>query len=441
MNTPISDFVKNYALSSSVRLHMPGHKGASSFGGERDITEVKGADVLYQARSIILESETNATKLFGSQKTLYSTEGSSLSIRAMLHLVKAYAKINGRKTKIIAGRNAHKTFVTASALLDFDVIWINSSQNGVLSCNIDTLTLEKEIIKEKPVAVYVTSPDYLGCVLDIKSLAELCHKHEVLLLVDNAHGAYLKFVGELCHPLDLGADLVCDSAHKTLPCLTGCAYLHVGKTAPIFFADDAENVMSLYASTSPSYLLLQSLDDFNKIISDNPEYFTETANSLDSLKEKLLSRGFTLVGQEVLKLTLSTKGYGYTGEEVAEILAKKNIVVEFADPDFVTMMFSPCNSDEDFRILEDALLLLERKSPLTTSPPPIPVLVRGMSMEKALFCDREEISVTRAEGRVLASPTVACPPAIPIAVCGEILDRRAIELFKYYGIDTCLVAK
>ena len=239
MKTPIIDFVRKYALSSSVRLHMPGHKGVSFFGVEKwDITEITGADVLYSAKGVIKESEMNATSLFDSALTLYSTEGSSLSIRAMLHLVKTYANANGKSAKVIAGRNAHKTFVSASALLDIDVKWLYSTENGVLSCKTHLSTLENAIIEENPTAVYVTSPDYLGGVEDVKSIAETCHKHGVILLVDNAHGGYLKFISEGNHPLEQGADLVCDSAHKTLPTLTGAGSLHIGKTAPDFFKDN-----------------------------------------------------------------------------------------------------------------------------------------------------------------------------------------------------------
>lgn len=442
MNTPITTFVKNYALSSSVRLHMPGHKGVSLFGGELyDITEVDGADVLYSAKGIILESEMNATALFGSAKTLYSTEGSSLSIRAMMHLVKTYALSTNRDAKVIAYRNAHKTFVSASALAGVDVKWLYSTENSILSCKIDLSTLECAIIDENPVAVYVTSPDYLGHVEDVKSLADVCHRHGVLLLVDNAHGAYLKFAKDGAHPLDLGADLVCDSAHKTLPCLTGSAYLHVGKTAPDFFKDNAENALSLYASTSPSYLILQSLDNFNKLIADTPSYFDNTARLVEGLKAKLASLNFDVVGNEPLKITLATKSYGYLGGEVASILKDGGVVVEFADDDYVTMMFSPCNTHLDFERTESALTALAPKKSILTTPPHSPILKQGMPPKEAIFAPCETVAVKDSLGRILSSPTVSCPPAIPVAVCGEVIDENAVKCFEYYHINTILVVK
>ena len=272
MNTPICDFVNKYAESEKARFHMPGHKGKGFLGTEHlDITEIDGADVLYNAKGIIKESQENASKLFGSEKTLYSAEGSSLSIRAMLYLALLYAKQSGRKPAIAAFRNVHKAFISASALLDIETQWIYpENQSGIISCGISPQNVDVLLtgIEEKPAALYVTSPDYLGNVQDIAGLSEVCKKHGILLLVDNAHGAYLKFLPQDIHPITLGADICCDSAHKTLPVLTGGAYLHISENAPDILYAEAERAMSLFASTSPSYLILQSLDIANKYMSD-----------------------------------------------------------------------------------------------------------------------------------------------------------------------------
>ncbi|MBQ7283693.1 MAG: aminotransferase class V-fold PLP-dependent enzyme, partial [Oscillospiraceae bacterium] len=216
MTTPICDFVQQYARNNALRMHMPGHKGVNLLGFEKlDITEFDGADNLYEPNGIIAQSEANATAIFGCD-TFYSTEGSSQCIRAMLYLVCMDAKAKGEKPLVAAGRNAHKTFLNAAALLDFDIVWLcGEKQNSYLSCNITAEYLEQFLNQTKPTAVYITSPDYLGNVADIKAIAEVCHKYGALLVVDNAHGAYLKFLPQSLHPIDLGADLCCDSAHKT----------------------------------------------------------------------------------------------------------------------------------------------------------------------------------------------------------------------------------
>ena len=133
MNTPICDFVRTYSGRNPVRFHMPGHKGRPVDSAPdrmpiyaSDITEVDGADVLYAARGCIRESQENAGSLFGSARTLYSTEGSSLCIRAMLYLAVMHATLRGRSPRIAAGRNAHRVFLEGSALLDLEVEWLGS---------------------------------------------------------------------------------------------------------------------------------------------------------------------------------------------------------------------------------------------------------------------------------------------------------------------------
>ncbi|MEE0841166.1 MAG: aminotransferase class V-fold PLP-dependent enzyme [Acutalibacteraceae bacterium] len=430
MNTPIYDFVNKYRKSGTLRLHMPGHKGTSLLGVEEyDITEIKGADSLYEAQGIIKESENNASLLFGFP-TFYSTEGSSQCIRAMLFL----AKQKGIK-RILAGRNAHKAFITACALLDLEVEWLYGN-SSYLSCNIDEDSLKEAIVKEKPDAVYITSPDYLGNLSDVKAISEICKKHNILLLVDNAHGAYLKFLENSLHPIDLGADMCCDSAHKTLPCLTGGAYLHIKDED---LANKAKNALSIFGSTSPSYLILQSLDLVNKYISEGyKEKLHSFILKVESFKKVLKSKGYSLYENEPLKVTICTKAYGYSGYDFAEILRENKIECEFSDPDFTVLMLSV---DTDLKRLENVLLIIPQKAPVPVFPPRFSKPEKALSVRQAIMCDSEEIEVENAEGKILSGLNVGCPPAVPIAVCGEKIDKDIIRCFKYYGINKCIVIK
>ncbi len=242
MTTPIVDFVRSYAQSGTARLHMPGHKGQSLLGFEPlDITEICGADELYAPEGIIAESEANATRLFGTAHSYYSTEGSSQCIRAMLFLALQGAPQNGRRPVLLAARNAHKALLYAAALLDFDIRWLWPSaqaEGALCSCPVtaEALTGALHALAQQgisPFGVYVTSPDYLGGVQDIPALAAVCRAQGVPLLVDNAHGAYLRFLPQNCHPIAQGAAMCCDSAHKTLPVVTGGAYLHLAHDAPV----------------------------------------------------------------------------------------------------------------------------------------------------------------------------------------------------------------
>lgn len=439
MNTPICDFVKTYNDSAAVRLHMPGHKGVAGLGCEGlDITEIEGADVLYHSHGIIRESERNAAALFGSARTVYATEGSSLCIRGMLYLALTGT---GRRT-ILAGRNAHSAFITACALLDARVDWLYGGDT-LTACPLtaDTLAAALDALPEPPAAVYVTSPDYLGNVLDIAALAQVCHQRDTLLLVDNAHGAYLKFLPQDRHPITLGADLCCDSAHKTLPVITGGAYLHLSHRVADW-AEEAEGALALFASTSPSYLTLQSLDRVNPYLESGfSADLGRCCDRVGTLKERLAAAGYTLLGDEPLKVTLATKGYGYTGTQVAEHLKPYGFVCEFADPDHLVMMFSVGNAAGDFARLEQALGTLEKRAPLTGLPPALFPPTAAMSPRRALFSPAESLPAADCVGRVLAAPTVGCPPAVPVLVGGEVVDENAIRVFRYYGYDTLRVVK
>ena len=444
MNTPIADFVRDYEKQNRIRMHMPGHKGVNILGCEAmDITEIQGADSLYEADGIIAESEANATKIFGTAKTLYSTEGSSQCIRAMLYLAMRNRKTTNRP-KIIAGRNVHKAFVYAVAMLDMDVEWIwpEENTNSVCSCSFSLQQVEELLrrLEEPPVAVYVTSPDYLGGLLDIAALAEVCHRNHTILAVDNAHGAYLRFTEPSMHPMDLGADLCCDSAHKTLPVLTGGAYLHISKNADPMFAQYAKHAMALFGSTSPSYLTLMSLDVCNTYLAgDYPYRLSQTIRELGKVRDGLKRAGWQVEETEPLKLTVRMQD-GKSGIEVAEKLRSKGIECEYADIEDVVCMVSPENSFDD---LKNLLAAFGQNHDLYTSRQKFELVKckRTMSIREAIFSEQEEVPITQACGCICGTPTVSCPPAIPIVVSGEVIDETAIKMFQYYGISSVMIVK
>lgn len=443
MNTPICDFVRGYAARQPDRLHMPGHKGRGGVE-QLDITEITGADVLYHPKGIILESEKNAAALFGSRRTVYSAEGSSLSIRAMVFLAVQDARKRGKTPRIAAGRNAHKVFITAAALLDVQVRWLYPAQTGsLLTCQITPEALEEALGQGEPVtAVYITSPDYLGNVADISGLSRVCRRHGCLLLVDNAHGAYLGFLPEGQHPMTQGADMCCDSAHKTLPVLTGGGYLHISSHAPMELDSMADSAMALFASTSPSYLILQSLDAANGILDGRWQRALHyAAAEWAAVKQRIADMGFCLTGQEPLKLTVMPKQYGYTGEQLAERLEQKNIYCEFADPDYLVLML-PVEYDPALpRRICAAFETIAPRAEITT---PAPTLGRGVSVlspHAALFHPAEQVALSQALGRVMADPTVSCPPAIPVVCCGERIDAWAVAAMEYYGITQVRVLR
>ena len=443
MNAPIADFLDRYAESGSIRLHMPGHKGAH--GAERfDITEIPGADSLYESDGIISQSESNASSLFGSFYTAYSTEGSSLCIRAMTGMVLTYALENRLPRRILAGRNAHKSFITAAGLLGFEVDWILPESGELIYGNASPDGIRRRLESGEYAAVYITSPDYSGGMADIKGISAVCKEKKVLLAVDNAHGAYLKFAGEGLHPLSAGADVCCDSAHKTLPVLTGGAYLHVSHSAPkeLKNAHAVKNAMSTFGSTSPSYLILRSLDECNLALANGyGAKIIKCCEQVKELKLKLNEAGFETVGDEPMKISLAPKSYGYTGKEVDSFLRKRGIYCDFAEPDRVIFMPTPNNGGEDLKKLCSALASLPRRAPVQSRPPFIKMNLSAVPIGAALFAPFERIDVRDCVGRICAGTSVSCPPAVPIAVCGEVMDASTLAAFEYYGIKECDVLK
>ena len=433
MNTPVADFVQRYAKAGTARLHMPGHKGRCFLGCEPwDITEIHGADALYEAEGILAESEANAAALFGSQRTCYSTEGSSQCIRAMLYLAVA---ASGSHT-VVAARNVHRAFVSAAALLDLEIRWLWPEESRSLcGCPISPAQLEKTLhsLPEPPAAVYLTSPDYLGGMAQIPALAQVCHQHGTLLLVDNAHGAYLRFLQPSLHPLDLGADLCCDSAHKTLPVLTGGAYLHLSPTAPAQLGPLAKSALGLFGSTSPSYLTLASLDLCNRYLAEGyPQRLAEAVERLAELRERLTAAGWRVEPSDPLRVTVAAPR-GVTGQELAGQLRRQGVECEYADRDFLVLMATPENTPEELAQAAAAL----GQCPGEANPPQLPLArgERACSIRQAAFAPRETVDAAHSLGRVCGLPTVGCPPAIPIAVSGERITPEALALFAYYGIE------
>ena len=443
MNTPVADFVRDYVGGNRIRLHMPGHKGKTFLGCEGwDITEVAGADALYEAEGIIAQSEENAARLFGTARTFYSTEGSSQTIRAMVYLA-CRQHTSGERPWFLAARNAHKAFLYGLALADADVTWLwPEKTNSLCACPVTAHQVEQALLTAStlPAAVYITTPDYLGNRQPVAEIAAVCHRFGTLLLVDNAHGAYLHFLPQSEHPMALGADLCCDSAHKTLPVLTGGAYLHVRRNAPGGLAEAGKQALAIFGSTSPSYLTLASLDRCNSDLADDfPRRLREAVRQIEKTRVRLESRGWQVLPTEVLKITIRCPGT-LPGPELAQRLRRAGIECEYADRDHLVLMPSAETTPEELAALEAGLgenvWGAAAETDLPFSPPEQSCTIRA-----AVFAPQETVTTAEALGRIAAAPTVGCPPAIPIVVSGERIDEPALALLAYYGIDRVAVLR
>ena len=392
MRTPIHDFLRAYCALNSERCHMPGHKGVLN---PHDITEINA-----EAISIIEQSELLAAELFGAGRTLFSCSGSTLSIFAMLTaLVK-----NGAGKRIAATRGAHRSLIDAAILLDLDIAW-----------NLDAANAD---------AVFITSIDYYGNMTPVPKL-----KADTPVLVDNAHGAYLVFTEN--HPIRNGAAMVADSAHKTLPALTGAAYLHISKD---YFTEErakhAETSKCLFGTTSPSYLLLESLDLCNRHIALEKERALAAFDAVAGLKADLTQLGYALKSTDPLRITIDACQFGYSGRGLARELANRGVICEMCDDRYTILLFSTVTRAENTARVLVAMREIPRKSliePVSRECFELPEI--AMRPRAAYFADKKTLPTAKAIGRVCAGVHVTVPPCVPLIMPGEIISSEiAAEL-------------
>lgn len=437
MTMTLTSFAEEYAESGISRFHMPGHKGAALHGAEPlDITEIKGADQLYEPSGIIYEGERLTASAYGSAASLWSAEGSSLSIKAMICILYRYL---GRPPRIAAPRNCHGAFINACALLDIDPVWLcpYKPRAALCECRVTAAEIRRCLAEGGIDAVYITSPDYFGGMADIKAIAAACHEAGAFLLVDNAHGAYLKFVGG-DHPLDLGADIVCDSAHKTLPVYTGGGFLHISKNAPPEFVSLAKPAMLLFGSTSPSYLIMQSLDlCARRLHADLPELLRSCCKRVSQIKALMRSHGLDDLSDEPMKITIAADRCGYDGNELAELLRAAKMECEYSDPAAVVLMLSPFNSEGDFSRLEDFIRTLPKRPAKTDLVPPglfAERPVRALSIREAMLRSCVSVPVDMAAGRICARTAMSCQPSVAAVMAGEKITPEIVKILKIYSI-------
>lgn len=445
-NTPLKRALDEYIRQDYARLHMPGHKGASiSPFGELmayDVTEVEGTDSLFEDDGPLKELEEIFTRVYDTKGTVMSAGGSTLCIQAMLRMV---AKKEGR---ILAGRNIHAAAVNAMALLGLEPVWVypNRKQEERLIGEISPDEIRSVLEKEKQegtldslCAVYVTSPDYFGVMSDIRSIAQIAHEYGLPLLVDNAHGAHLHFLKEEYHPMQLGADLCCDSLHKTMPALTGAALLH---TSDAKYCPQMKGAMTVFGSTSPNYLIMLSMDSTAAfLMQDGAERIQQTVTRCEELRQKAREKGFVLPQHcDPMRLTLPLAGTGWDAQNFRKLLRKHKIMEEYLSDSGCVLLFSPFNREEDFKrtgaLLDEVLI---QNQPFTAFP--IVPSEKVMSLREAFLSLKESVPVEKAEGRIAAQVKITCPPGIPLVMPGERLHKEIIKILKNSGIFVIDVVK
>lgn len=391
---------------------MPGHKrksGLALYGEEIDITEIDGFDNLHSPSGIIKELEDKLAVLFKSKKTIISVNGSTGGI---LSAVSAVSKKNG---EIIIAANCHKSVFNACRINNLDVYFVEPEYNSEFSCwgRITQESIDRAI-KEHPnaCAVVITSPTYEGIVSDIKC--------SVPLIVDAAHGAHFGFADWL--PRQPKADIVVESLHKTLPALTQTAVIHINNEK---YISPVKKYMDIFETSSPSYILLDSVDRCTDFLADCGSAFERYKKLLDSFYEKAgrLDNISILDNDDPTRIIFSANGY--TGTELADFLRTKyNIEAEGASLKYVILISTVCDCEQGFDRLIEALCALEKRenNSIDLPKPVIPCRMAGNTG----MGETAKTLLTECVNKICAEYIYAYPPGSPILVPGEVISQESL---------------
>lgn len=427
MKTPLYDAVGAYIAAGRARFHMPGHKGAE--GLEWDITEVEGCDSLYEAAGPILELEQEAARIYGAGAALLSAGGATLCIQTMLALC-------GAGRKIITSRGIHRSALNAMILLDQQPVWVYPESCGWFLGPYPPEKIEEALRQEPEAAgVYITSPDYFGVMSDIEAIARVCRRYGKPLLVDNAHGAHLKFLPGRKHPMDCGAAMCADSLHKTLPAMTGAAALYLADGSR---QEEARRFMSLFGSTSPSYPILLSCEKALAWAEEKGRQgFAETAGKFQKLAQA--AEAFPQPpNADPAKLAIAYGPYCSSGT-FGKWVRDYGIEPEYIGGGTCVFMGNPFNREEDYGKLERALKEYRPMGQGAEPPPLPPPLQTIVPLRQAAFSPAKEIPLAESPGHIAARESSPCPPGIPAVMCGEWIDEAMAEYMAGRGMETVWV--
>lgn len=444
MREDFYDALVKYKNLDRSSFHTPGHKGKflSEFNlFSLDFTELPLTDSLYEASGIIKEAEKSVSKLYGSEASFISSGGNTLCIQAMIRLVA------NSGDKILCDRVVHRSAVSTIALLNITPIWLKRviSKKTYLAGEIDLEDLKLKLDQNPEVkAVYLTSPSYHGILQDIRKISCICKEYNVPVIVDNAHGSHLKFLD--LHPLDLGAYMTADSAHKTLPVLTSGAWLHINDSK---LKEHAKSAMALFGSTSPSYPVMASLNVCCKWLKENGEKeFLSLKERVSLVNEIARIKGISIPAEFMLsdptRIVLGVNTIGYTGFQFREKLYEFKIEPEFCDNNYVVLIPSPFNEEKDWQRLITFLNSIEVKQSeikckdylVNMDMPKI-----STSLSAAIIAKSEKIYTKNALGRIAGEIVCPCPPGIPVVMPGEEIGTFEKDRLLSYGIEKINVIK
>ena len=445
--------LEEYSRSDYYPFHMPGHKrNAESVRGdfpfERDITEIEGFDNLHHPEDILLEAQRNVAKLYGVKESFYSVNGSTA---ALLSAISAAVPRNGQ---ILVARNCHKAVYHAIYLRNLKPTYIYPQMDGEWWINggIFPDKVERCLAANPELqAVLITSPTYDGIVSDIKEIAEIAHKYGVPLIVDEAHGAHFHFSNYFpTSAAELGADLVIQSFHKTLPAMTQTAVLH--NCSDLVDSRIIRRFMGIYQTSSPSYILMASMDAcMDKLRKDGQQMFREFTFNLEKARQRLskcekikLIEGSMIEGSGIYdfdrsKLLFSTVGTSVNGRLLHQILRDRyHIEMEMAAEKYVLGIAAVGDTEEGFERLCTAIEEIDAEIQQTDESEESQYhtsharMTQLMTISQAVDAQQRRYSLKESVGKVSAEFAYLYPPGIPIIVPGEQITGQFVRNVRRY---------
>lgn len=438
--------LKDYASGSLYPMHMPGHKRRLSPAAELpcgwDMTEVTGLDDLHEAEGILKDAMERTARLFGAQQTWYLINGSTCGLLAG---IRALAPAGHR---ILVARNCHKAV--------YHAIELGNLRADYLTPPIDKASSVYGSVRPEDVAdalrahpdtacVVITSPTYEGVISDIQSIADICHRHGTPLLVDEAHGAHLGLFPDWPKSaVQLGADVVVQSAHKTLPSLTQTAFLHLGKNS-LADPDEVERQLDIFETSSPSYPLMASLDSCTQLLAEQGEtLFSLWKSNLDAFDEAIRSlTHFQVIGHEGRnmhpdffafdrgKLPVYCGGTQFTGNSLALALRQQfHFETEMACGFLTLGMTSAADSKEAILRFADALIDLDCQAEVRPAPDVMVLPHPGnaaYTIAQALEKPALSVPLSGAVGKISAEYIWAYPPGVPLVAPGEQITEEFLS--------------
>ncbi|KAB3529420.1 aminotransferase class I/II-fold pyridoxal phosphate-dependent enzyme [Alkaliphilus serpentinus] len=456
MKTPLYNSLRDYGNKVQYRMHMPGHKSleelykTTGFHKEMlnlDLTEIEGVDSLFHPRSSLLEAQEIAANLYGAKESIFLVNGASIGIMASIMAVV------GEGEELIIPRNAHRSVFNALLLAGVKPIYIMPEidfDTGV-AMGINPLEIERALTENpKAKGVLIAHPNFYGFCSDIEAIAKIVHKYDKVLIVDEACGSHFKFHKELpISGIEVGADLIVHGTHKNLPALTQSGILHIYSNR----VDEKKlkHYLMMLQSSSPSYILLASLEIALKIVEEKGiDLFNSLFENISLLKESFkkikgvkcldnnLIGKYSIAGYDFSKVVINFQQLNLRGYEVEAILRDRyGIQCELSDPANILITFTIADSREVFSKVLAAIEeiateaeIINDKGCLTEGPWHLPQLV--YTPKEAENKGWQEIDISHAKGRVSAETLSSFPPGMPIIRAGERVDERVLELLKAY---------